>query len=360
MSATPENSTGSPDKEPSVKNLRSWRKKALSFNRNFTSALAQRRVGTPTEHVDQQALAGNTAETDLSSQKENNNSSARKAAKTGLKSQSGSLVEQTNCSSFSRDLGTTSSVANPAAGAYCSMPPSIVATLTPALRMSDVTTDDQTSSSMVTPRSAVCVSFERRAPDPSEGASEPVNTTAKKKSSSKKRSSHKHQTPLQKTLTCTSYRDLIIRPLICEDYNASFLRFVTRIGCAGYARTLTNSKFRTILLERKRTNHYTLVAICPEDKTYMAIGSIIILQSIFSDVETLGYIDNIFVDPQYAGGGLEDRMAQRLLEIAELVPTTVSMEIIFRENNAPSAALLAAVASTSRVGEAYSFKIKKI
>lgn len=387
-------------------NLRSWRKKALSINRNLTAGLSfasgssssikrggglssissgsSSSIGggnnsTTSSPLPLEELA--TASTVVSIEKRSDissNGSSGGAHRSNLKCQSGSLLINSSNGCHNNNNGDvptfTTAIATSTAASTSSV-------LTPALMLSDVSSADADPTNS-TPRSAVRLSFDRRgeaevrvdSSSSNDAAATAVSCEAKKDGSSsskkqhdKKSSSSRHhrrqQTPLQKTLTCTSYRDFVIRPLICEDYNANFLRFVARLGHGHYSKYLTNAKFRAVLLERKRTNHYTLVAICPDDHTYMAIGSVAILQCIFSDAESFAYIDDVFVDPQFKDTSLEERMVQRLLEIVELVPTATTLRIVYPTAEAPpavpSGALMAGVKSASCMGTAYSFKIKR-
>lgn len=166
-------------------------------------------------------------------------------------------------------------------------------------------------------------------------------------------------TRLQKTLLRHGYKSFTIRPLVYEDYGPKLLGFMGRAAETSGLRSpenqeeddpssslpfahknhrnmLSSKEFHIVLLERQRTRHYTLVAICGESQSILAIGSVIILSSLLKGDCATAFIDSVLVDPMYSNTTLSAKMIIRLTEVAQMVATVSSVYTTLSASSADS------------------------
>lgn len=232
---------------------------------------------------------------------------------------------------------------------------------------------------------------------------------------------NKELTRLQRTMLTTTYTDFVIKPLVSQDYGSELLDFLknsidyacppshgsnkkkktkTNAGirilpkkhhnCIPYLEDRPNSdrshqmqhemveeddgynvigapslslpEFAEMLLERKRTNHYTLVAVSVDSKTgrknFMAVGSVVLLTRMGLCAPNSHFGLKAVVDSVLVRRGLEDsplpqKMIARLIEVAQMLPGTTSVMFCLPPKQSISHDIMATAANICTLGSYY-------
>lgn len=240
----------------------------------------------------------------------------------------------------------------------------------------------------------------------------------KKKTQSKKK--EKELTRLQRTLLTTIYTDFVIRPMVSQDYGDELLDFLEhaldfmqpsrsndkspssgvqvreegsdsssneRVCSArdrqvrferdkgndvdqssvdgrhrGDAPFLTCSEFAETLLERKRTNHYTLVAFTTNAqtgrKTFISIGSVVLLTrlGLCNENEQFGLtaiVDSVLIRRSLEETQLPQKMIARLIEVAQMIPGVTNVMACLPHKHSISHDIIATATHICALGTLY-------
>lgn len=213
----------------------------------------------------------------------------------------------------------------------------------------------------------------------------------------------------QRKMSRTSYLEFVIRPLTLGDYNSVFIQFLSKVSAFEAAAssspprsvrssltplllssnelTATNdvgfAYFSNLMIERKRTKHFTLIALVSGEQQQqpdrvIALGSIFFTYKVGSILAhqnqpqqqqqpkkstktkgTMGYIDEILVDPFYQDTQLYEKMLYRLIEIAEMMKDVSHVVVCCDENFISLGNLLPKVHSCKLMGQTYKIALRK-
>lgn len=201
----------------------------------------------------------------------------------------------------------------------------------------------------------------------------------------------------------TSYLEFVIRPLTLGDYGPALIHFLSKVvafeaaASSSPPRSVRSSLtplllssnettasdagflyFTNLMMERKRTKHFTLIAAVSDETTkIIALGSIFFTYKVGSVLAhqdppaagsakkktktkgTVGYIDEILVDPFYQTTQLYEKMLYRLIEIAEMMKDVSHVVVCCDEHFISLSSLLTKVHACENMGQTYKIALRK-